>query len=424
MTFVLYTILFVMLVFIWFFFDFHFGRKRHFRLAQKHESPLFKGNFEIFSHGNELFANYFQSLKGAQKSIEVQFYIVRNDSFSQEFLTILKKKATEGVSVRLLLDRIGCLRFSKKTIAELKEAGVQFRFASTVKFPFLFYSSQMRNHRKITVIDGAIGFLGGFNVGKEYIDFNPKLSPWRDYHLRLTGEGVPFLLDVFLRDWEDANVGSANRANAVKQATHEPVRHSARSKETIQEAATGISDPRKPQFAHRLLATEANLLEVSYLRQLGAAKKSIIIGTPYFIPSKRIAAELLKAVERGVKLTVIVPATADHLLVQEASFRYFRPLLKAGATIYQFKIGFYHAKTVIIDESICEIGTANFDKRSLFLNKEINCYFYEADFTKQLLKIIANDIDDSQQLSLQELNRLNPFRTVKEAIATAVSYFL
>lgn len=477
MTFLFLIILFILLIFILVFFDYRLGRQKHLRYAQKLESPLLYGEFEIFVKGKELFVDYFQSLQQAQKSIEIMFYIVRNDSFSQEFISILKNKAAEGVEVRLLLDQIGSLKFSKKMKAGLKKSGVKFQFCSRVKFPFLFYRSQIRNHRKITIIDGRTAYLGGFNVGKEYIDFDPKLSPWRDYHLKMTGEGVSFLRDVFSRDWQeeagheelpdfpkafrpkwegavfaDSMEGPLTREEKVLVRGAGPVlrdsgtapalfeRSAGRTAvlngesqtnvslshkdKAIHEAAAGTSAPSKQRVVHQLIATEANLLQSIYLHLIQTAKKSIFIGTPYFIPSREILEELLKALKRGVKLTILVPATADHILVQEASYRYFRVLLSKGAEVYQFKNGFYHAKTIMIDENICDIGTANFDKRSLFLNKEINCYFYGEEFKNRLMEIIRQDIQDSQPLLLSELNKPNFFRAVKERAALAISFFL
>ncbi|MGG5255227.1 cardiolipin synthase [Neobacillus sp. SM06] len=425
MTVALFIILFILFLFIWLFFDYRFGRNDHLRFAKKMESPILKGEFEIFAHGKELFADYFHSLEQAQASIDIVFYIVRNDAFSHKFLSLLKTKAGEGVQVRLLLDQFGSLKFPKKLAADLRDAGVAFRYSSRVKFPFLFYSSQVRNHRKITVIDGKIGYLGGFNIGKEYIGFDPKLTPWRDYHLKITGEGVRFLQQVFFHDWqEDWQKKTHKEVSVIPPHDHNYAVETAAEWTFHSEGAVHFSDKRNHMVAHRLLATEANLLEDPYIQHIHSAKESIIIGTPYFIPSKSVFTSLLQALRRGVKLTVIVPATADHILVQEASYRYFRTLLREGAAVYQFNNGFYHAKTIVIDNAVYAIGTANFDKRSFFLNKEINCYFYDSRFQKRVMAIIQQDIHDSQRLSLEDLNKPNVLRSVKEGIAGAISYFL
>lgn len=400
MKFTLFFIAILLLLIIWLVLDFHLGRKRYHFDIKKNESPTLYGNFDIFPHGKELFTDYFQELKKAKQHIHVSFYILRDDEISHEFLHILEEKAMEGVEVRLLLDRIGSYKVKKGDIKLLRNKGVQITFSNKVKFPYPFYSSQVRNHRKITIIDGVIGYLGGFNIGKEYINLDPKLTPWRDYHLKIIGESIPFLQSVFLTDW--------NKYSGT----------------LVQGHAYFPDQPLKGTIRHQFLATDGCFLEDSFIRLIQKAKKSITIGTPYFIPSKVIFDELLKAINSGVHVTVVVPYMADHILVQEASYRYLRELLEKKADIFQFKNGFYHAKALIIDEQICDIGTANFDKRSLFLNREINCYIYCPEFTERLMGIIHKDILDSKPLTLAELSKPNLLRSVKERIAGVVEFFL
>jgi cardiolipin synthase A/B len=389
----------ILLIIVWLYLDFTLGRKKHLSLFQKRETPILHGNFDIFPHGQELFADYFQELKNAVSHIHILFYIVRDDQFTQQFLTILKEKARQGIEVRLLVDRIGSHKVKKPAINELRAAGVQFAFSNRIRLPFLFYSSQVRNHRKITIIDGKIGYLGGYNIGKEYIDQDPKLSPWRDYHLKITGESIPFLQREFFIDW---NEYSSEKVSADGYAPEQP----------------------KGSIPHQFVPTEVGFLEDKYLNLIKNAKKSIIIGTPYFIPSKKLFHELIRAAKRGIKITIVVPYITDHMLVQEASYRYLRLMLKTGAQVFQYKNGFYHAKSIIIDDNLCDIGTANFDKRSLFLNKEINCYFHDPSFVHRFKEVIHKDILDSKPLRLEDLNKPNLFRSIKEGIAGALSFFL
>ncbi len=389
------------LILIWLGFDFYIGRKRHLARVQHVETPILHGDIEIFTHGKELFRDYFAALQGAERSIDVLFYIVKDDLFSKKFLTILQEKAREGVEVRLLLDRLGSLKLKKSEVADLQRTGVKFAFSEPVTFPFLFYSAQVRNHRKISVIDGKIAYLGGFNIGNEYIDEGPqRLRPWRDYHLKITGESVKFLQTEFSLDWQRA---AGNRDGMGPDVT--PVLEQGR-------------------IRHQLIPTEANQLEGRFIKLIQLAEKEVMIGTPYFIPSRRILDALLAALRRGVRITVVVPYAADHMLVQEASYRYFRKLLREGAVVYQYKNGFYHAKTILIDDKVCDVGTANFDKRSLFLNKEINCLIYDLAFITRLKNIIKKDIHDSKRLTLQTLEKPNLLRAIKEAIAYCISPLL
>jgi len=435
---------------LWIILDFTLGRRRHLLSVNHRETGILHGHFDIYMHGKEFFEDYFREIRNARHHVHVLFYIVKDDRFSQEFLGLLMDKAREGVEVRLLVDRLGSWRINRKDVKRLEASGVQVAFSDRVQFPFVFYSSQVRNHRKVTVIDGKLGYLGGFNIGKEYIDEKPKLSPWRDYHLKIMGEGVSFLQSEFFRDWRRA------RNNGL-QESGKPYRHrradltkggkgSLRAmggffahRNFLYEVGSEVSTlndfpnvtehhyfPKleKGDVRHQFVPTEAGLLEERFIMMVRKAREKIIIGTPYFIPSKRLFAELMSTLRNGVKITLLVPYTADHALVQEASYRFLRQLLREGAQVYQYKNGFYHAKTLIIDDKICDIGTANFDKRSLYLNKEMNCYLYDPNFIARVKEVLNKDLLDSEPLQLATLTKFNPYRTIKELIAGTLSYFL
>lgn len=342
----------------------------------------------------------FEEFSNTKKHIHVLFYICKNDPISQEFLNILMEKAKNGVEVRLLLDWAGSLKIKRSKIKELKDAGVHFSFSNLPKAPTFFYTSQTRNHRKITVIDGKIGYMGGYNVGKEYIDLDPKLTPWRDYHLKLKGEGVEDLQRQFLLDWSEAS-----KTNLLQNEIYFP-------------------KLMKGEVCHKIISTEGFLLEETFSDLIHQAKKSIIIGSPYFIPSKKLLNDLILALRRGVTLTLIVPYHSDHLLVKEASFPYLRQILSNGAKVYQYKKGFYHAKVFMIDEEVCDLGTANFDNRSLFLNHEINCFIHEKKTLNEVFEILKQDIQHSQELRLSDLNSLGFSTKVKEWIAKLFVHFL
>lgn len=396
----------ILFIILWFAIDFRLGQKRYLSSALQKETGILHGQFDIFMHGKELFADFFEEIRNARHHVHVLFYIVKDDRFGRDFLGLLKEKARAGLEVRLLVDRLGSWKMNRKMVGDLEAAGVQIAFSDKVRLPFVFYSSQVRNHRKITVIDGKIGYLGGFNIGKEYIDEKPKLSPWRDYHLKITGEGVSYLQSVFFSDW--------------RRSTNEDLLAAA----IVRDASPYFPKLKKGDVRHQFVPAEAGQLEEKFILLLQKAEKKIIIGTPYFIPGRRLFAELMAAVKRGVKITLIVPYTADHALVQEASYRYLRRLLRAGTEVYQYKNGFYHAKTIIIDDKICDVGTANFDKRSLYLNKEMNCYLYDLNFIARLKEVVHKDLLDSEPLTLAALTKPNPVRTLKELVAGALSYFL
>ncbi|MDW7613585.1 cardiolipin synthase [Peribacillus simplex] len=389
-----------LLIFTWCWVDLKLGHKRYMKQATNIKYPPRNSDMTIFTSGKILFDDFMKEVKRAQHSIHILFYIVKNDKFSKDFLKLLQSKAEEGVEVRLLVDWVGSKKISRKTIQELTKSGVHFSFSFKPKLPFLFYTIQKRNHRKITVIDGKIGYLGGFNIGKEYINQGEKLNPWRDYHLKMTGEGVRDLQEVFLSDWfYDTN--EDHRGTPAYFPTLTP-----------------------GSQVNQVVVTNGSDLEQSLARMIQQANNKIIIGTPYFIPSETLFQELREALARNVSVTVIVPEKSDHALVKEASFPYFRVLLKDGAEIMQFQRGFYHSKVILIDDTICDIGTANFDKRSLFLNSEINCLVFDRAFIADAEKELAVDLAESKPLSSDALSSMNVVRSAKESLASVLSPFL
>ncbi|PLR96648.1 cardiolipin synthase [Bacillus sp. T33-2] len=379
--------------------DFLLGRKAHRAKLHTDKFPVRKSNLHIFNQGPRLFEDLFSEIKRATQHVHILFYIVKNDEISGEFLSILKMKAGEGIEVRLLIDWIGS-RISRKAVKQLKEAGVQFAYCNVPKLPFLFHSCQVRNHRKITVIDGKIGYFGGFNIGKEYIDQDCYLSPWRDYHLKVTGEGVQDLQKEFLQDWHEGA-----KIDLVDNRSYFPLLEEGKVRQQFV--------PSKGVFLEDILST-----------MIRKAETSITIGTPYFVPSRKIMEDLLAALKRGVSLTILTPFKSDHPLVKEASYYYLRPLLKHGATVYQYLNGFYHAKVMVIDDTLCDIGTANFDNRSFFINYELNCLIYDKLFIRKVMSILQKDFLDSRKMAISELTTFNPFRTLRETAARTISFFL
>ncbi|QQZ09242.1 cardiolipin synthase [Heyndrickxia vini] len=378
--------------------DYVFGKRNYLRHCKKREYPKRMGEIHLITRGDDLFNLFYSDIKAAKTSIHILFYIVKGDQFSKNFLELLAQKAVEGVEVRLLMDWMGSHSVSKSLMKQLKSIGAEVEFCNRPHFPFLFFTLQQRNHRKCSVIDGKIGYVGGYNVGKEYIDKDPILSPWRDYCFRFLGESVKDIQQEFSINWE--------------RATSQPL--------TLQyspEAVNGL-------MVHRFFPTEGKYLEEVICGLIDCAKERIYIGTPYFIPSNKVLERLLFASKRGVTLKILVPEKADHILVKEASFRYFRRLLSSGAEVYQYLNGFYHAKVMIIDQSICQTGTANFDRRSFFLNHELNCYIYDQDFIKRITKVVEKDILDSHQLSIEELHNTSLGTKIKEFCANAMANIL
>ncbi|HDR7635474.1 MULTISPECIES: cardiolipin synthase [Bacillus] len=385
---------------LWITIDLSYGRIVHLKRVRSRSFPLRQSDFRLYTYGNDLYDALFTDIKQAKHHVHVLFFIVKNDDISRTFLKLLIDKAQEGIEVRLLLDRFGSHYLSKEAIYSLQKHGVSFSFCHKVKFPFLFFSANQRNHRKITVIDGKIGYIGGFNIGEEYLGHNQRLGLWRDYHLRLTGEGIQDLQKQFLHDWLDDT-----DQNLLDSSLYFP----------MQQPGT---------ILHRFIPTDGAYLQNTFLHLIESAKKELFIGTPYFIPGKKIMNALLKARKRGVQITILVPQKADHALVREAKFPYCRKLIQAGCDIYAFQQGFFHAKIIIVDDHTCDIGTANFDMRSIYINHEINCLLYDKHFIQEVKSKFEEDLERSLLLSFEDVNPLSIIDRGKEWIGTILAFFL
>lgn len=366
---------------LWLVLDLYFGRKNAITHSSKRTYPERKGDIDFFCSGPEFFKRLFFDIRNARKRVYCFFYIVKDDAMAQKFFELLKEKARGGTEVCLLMDWQGSFKVKRQHIKALRAAGVRVGFYGKPRFPYFFFSLQQRNHRKITVIDGTIAYLGGFNIGLEYVNKskNPKLSPWRDYHLRLIGGSAVDLEKEFIIDWNQE--GRPHLQQSERASGHED----------------GIE--------HAIYPSESGTLQEKLLTMIRSAQLSIFIGTPYFVPSKPIFNELRKALMRGVHVTVLIPKNEDHPLVQEASCPFLTELLRfPNARVQSFTNGFYHAKIIIFDDKVCDIGTANFDARSQLINFECNCFIYSPAFIEKIRPFLEEDLKHSRALTLEDLS--------------------
>lgn len=396
---VLAIVIIILAIIAWLTVDLKLGARQKHENVSKKEPPLREGDVSFYSEGRTFFNNLFTAIDEAQDHIHMNFYIFRDDTIGKEAIQSLQRKARGGVEVRVLVDWLGSHGFPKKTRHSLEEAGIHFAAAQKPFFPYWFYTFNRRNHRKITVIDGKTGFLGGYNIGDEYLGKDPKFGDWRDYHLKIEGDGVQDLQKQFLADWQQAT------GDEVEGARYYP------------ELSKGDS-----QF--RLFPTDAAFLEEHFLDFINGAEKSVVLGSPYYIPGKKIQKALLAARKRDVSVKLILPMRKDHPLVHEAAVPYFAPLLRAGCEIFLFYQGFYHSKVMIIDEKMCDIGTANLDRRSFTFNNEINCFLYTDDLITTVLSALDRDFRRSEKLTLDSLKKRSFKDRVKEKTSSIFSPLL
>ncbi|WP_209125790.1 cardiolipin synthase [Alkalihalobacillus sp. BA299] len=353
-----------------------------FRLAHRLvNNPIsFSTETKVLTDGKETFAHILQTLKMAKRHIHLVYYIVRHDEVGQEIKEILISKAQEGVKIRFLYDAVGSWKLSKKYIQELREAGVEMRPFAPVKLPFLTHKINYRNHRKIVVIDGHVAFVGGLNIGDEYLGRDQYFGYWRDTHLYVRGEAVRTLQLIFLKDWY----------YVTKEAVLDP--------EYFSPVLVDRNDDGGVQMIASGPDSRWEVIKKLFFSMIVSAKKSIWIASPYFIPDEDILSALRIAALSGVDVRILVPNRPDKRIVFYASRSYFPELLEAGVKIYEYNRGFMHSKIVIIDNEIASIGTANMDMRSFHLNFEVNAFLYRTKSVTTLVSDYIFDLEHSNQI--------------------------
>lgn len=375
-------------------------------LANLNSSPYTTNNkVSIYTDGYEFFDELKDQLKKAKKYINIEFYIFKDDELGNEILNILIQKISEGVEVRLLYDTVGSRLFSKKGIQRFKNAGgkVGAFFPSFLKI--INFNLNYRNHRKIVVIDGEVGFVGGFNVGDEYLGKDPKFGYWRDTHTKIIGAAVNDLNLRFMLDW--------------RYTTHEDMDFTKYLNDDIH--------PYDGNLGMQIVSSGPDLSEIDeikygYLKMIQKSKKYIYIQSPYLILDSSLLDALKIAALSGVDVRIMIPSKPDHPFVYWATYSYAGELLKFGAKIYTYgENAFLHSKTVVMDDSICSIGTANMDIRSFELNFEVNAFMYSSDIAIKQKHIFEADIENCTQITQEIYDKRSQLIKFKESISRLLS---
>lgn len=384
-------------------------------LANNSDSPLFVDNdITIFKDGSEKFEALKAAIKKAKHHIHLEYYIVKSDSIGNEIKDLLIEKANEGVRVKFILDRVGSIKVKRSYIRELKAAGVDVVQYSYFLAPLLrMINTQInyRNHRKIVVIDGEVGFIGGINIGDEYLG-KGKLGYWRDTHLMVNGDFALGLQAVFLDDYftiKEVNGDFFFEKEDFKYYFPE----TAKSKGQIMQLIKSGPDSEYPSIMQGVL------------KMITMAEKHIYISTPYFVPTESIMEALKMAILSGIEVRILFPGKYDHITVYYASRTYLLELLKCGAKInfYNPK-SFIHAKVMTIDSKIATVGTANMDIRSYELNYEINAVIYDDNKTKELEDQFFKDLEKSSEITLAMYENTPKYVRALESLARVFSSLL
>jgi cardiolipin synthase len=330
-----------------------------------------RNDVELLIDGTETFDSIFAGIDAAEDYILVQFYIVRADELGNELKSRLIAKAREGVRVFFLYDEVGSIGLPRAYGEELQEAGVEFQPFHSRKGSGNRFQLNFRNHRKTVVVDGRVAWIGGHNVGDEYLGRDPEFGRWRDTHVRFEGPAVIGAQLAFIEDWRWA-------VEAVPGKLNWEPHFSATGDARALVIASGPAD----------VMETASLM---YMQAINAASTRIWIASPYFVPDDAIVQALQLAGMRGVDVRVLIPEKADSTLVTLAAYSYFTDVKAAGVEVYRYQDGFLHGKFMLIDDTVSTIGTANFDNRSFRLNFEITTIIFDAGFASEVEKMFTQD---------------------------------
>lgn len=348
--------------------------------------PTFCNSVNIFNNGQDKMASLIKDLKHAKHSINMEYYIFADDFVGKEVMNILCEKARSGVKVKLIYDSVGCLGAPRRFFRKLRKAGGEVKEF----FPPLFYirlinlKMNYRNHRKIAVIDGKIGYVGGVNIRKDHLGYKKKLSPWRDTHIRLEGQAVYALQNTFLNFWQFCNKKNIETKEYIKQGYFPKFKN--KGNVITQILTSGPDD------------TRGNIKD-SMVKMINTAKSKIILQTPYFVPDDMFMSALKQAINSGVRVVVMLPKKPDKKFVYLASLSFAKEIVEAGGEVY-LRDGFLHSKVLIIDDIAMCIGTCNADYRSFYLNFEISAILYNKELIKQHFKVIELDLEKCRPVDL------------------------
>ncbi|MDR7908584.1 cardiolipin synthase [Bacillus velezensis] len=379
------------------------NQKRFFQYSIKasHMNINTKSRLKVLKNGDETFPELFEALREAASFIHIEYYMFKSDMLGHKMMDIMMEKARQGVEVRFLFDAAGSLKLAGKDIKKLKRAGVNIVPFLPLKYGFFNQKFNFRNHRKIVIVDGKVGFVGGLNVGKEYIGKDQDVGFWRDTHMKVEGEIVQTLHSIFMLDWEYVS----DEVLIDQKAYTRPV--AAESGGVYQVVPTG------PDMKGRM----SDL----YYAMIAAAESSVWIATPYFVPNEPIRTALKEAAARGVRVRVMVPETNDGFLTQYATRSYFPELLREGIEVYSYQKGFMHQKVLITDGNLASVGTANMDMRSFQLNFEVNVFFTDQEAIKDLEAHYLEDMKESEKISPVRFYKRTLWERTKESFARLFS---
>ena len=346
--------------------------------------PFTTGNdAQLLIDGPQTFASMFAGISQARDYVLVQTYVLRDDELGRSLKACLLERASCGIRVYVLYDELGSYGLPRAYLDELRAGGVAVRAFHTIRPRVNPFHVNFRNHRKIVVVDGRVAWVGGLNVGDEYMGRHPKLGRWRDTHLRVEGPVVQCVQVAFVEDWHwsagellDLNWDPRPAANGARRAI---------------------------LCLHSGPADELETCTLFFIAAIAEAKSRLWIASPYFVPDEQFITALQLAALRGVEVRILIPERSNHPLVSLSGWSYMEELEKAGIRVYRYHEGFMHQKVTLIDENWCTVGTANFDNRSFRLNFEITMAVADREFAQQVRAMVEEDFARARRVTTDDL---------------------
>nr|WP_319527063.1 cardiolipin synthase [Pseudomonas laurentiana] len=363
---------------------------------------LANNKVKLLIDGKATFSAILGAIAQARNTVLVQFFIIHDDELGRRLQTLLLEKAAEGVKIYVLYDSVGSHALPSAYCQTLREGGVEVRAFSTRRGWFNRFQVNFRNHRKIVVVDGLQGFVGGHNVGDEYLGSNPRLSPWRDTHVQVSGPVLACLQESFAEDW----FWAARQLPPLILPDEYPD-----DGVLCQVLASGPADPQET-------------CSLFFIEAIHSARERLWITSPYFIPDEAIFAALRLAVMRGVDVRILLPSRPDHRIVYAASSLFAFEAVRAGVRIFRYQPGFLHQKVVLVDDEVSAIGSANLDNRSFRLNFEIMLLTVDRAFADQVEAMLKQDFDHAREITAEDSRDTHRLQLLGMRIARLISPIL
>ena len=340
--------------------------------------PVTRNNqVKLLMSGHDKFVDLFQAIRRARHHVHLEYFNFRNDSIAGALFRLLAQKAREGVEVRALFDAFGNSSNNRplrnRHLDSIRAQGIEIVKFDPLKFPYFNHIAH-RDHRKIVVIDGRVGYTGGMNIADYYIHGLPKVGAWRDMHVRIEGDAVRYLQGIFLTTW---NKETGQHVGGPQYFPDMP--------------ALPDSVARPVAIVDRTPHRTPRAMRQAYISAIDAAQHTVQIVNPYFVPTRSVRRALKRALKQGKEVEIMIPSVSDVPFTPEAALYYVHRLMKRGAHIYLYNGGFHHSKVMMVDSTFCTVGSTNLDARSLRHDYETNAFILHPATTAQLMDMFARD---------------------------------